>query len=341
MERVSPVRRLPKLRLAGPSASPEPVVVRAAPVAEHVALGDAHEHAGARQGRQGRGAVHQGVDERVVVPRGGRRAHDAPQGRQALARLGAEVVGGHPVRAQEVRVHHDEAPDPGTAVRQLPLRGGGGAHRHVVRDVGARALPAQVQAGEVGVARDPRVAGGGGGSEVGVGDDPGKGVPGVSVGSGDGVLGGEAVLDGDDEGGGEAGEGVEVGVEDGVEGGADAEAAAVVVDENGELGVAVAVAEAREVEARGDVGGDDDVPGGDAGGGVRGGGDELGAEVALHAVLVDADAGQRLVDQLVVRRGRRRGDGRGGHRRRSEGMRGLASTASGNSVQLQDSNPSE
>ena len=110
------------------------------------------------------------------------------------------------------------------------------------------------------MARDPRVAGGGGGSEVGVGDDPGEGVPGVSVGGGDGVLGGEAVLDGDDEGGGEAGEGVE----DGVEGGADAEAAALVVDEDGELGVAVAIAEAREVEARGDVGGDDDVPRGAA-----------------------------------------------------------------------------
>jgi len=144
MERVSPVRRLPKLCLAGPPACPEPVIVRAAPVAEHVAFGDAHEHAGARQGHQGQGAVHQGVDERVVVPCGGRRAHDAPQGRQALARLRAEVVGGHRVRAQEVRVDHDEAPDPGAAVRQPPLHGGGGAHRHVVRDVGARALLAQV-----------------------------------------------------------------------------------------------------------------------------------------------------------------------------------------------------
>jgi hypothetical protein len=307
VERVSLAGRLPNLCLAGPPAGPEPVVVGAAAVAEDVALADAHEHAAARQGRQRRGAVNEGVDERVVLPRGGR-AHEAPQGPQALAHLRAEVVGGHLVRAQEVGVDHDESPDPG-AVGQ-PLRGS--AHRHVVRDVGARALAAQEEAGEVGVARDPRVPGAvAGGAEVR--DDPGERFPGVGVGGGDGVLRGEAVLDGDDEDVGEGHEAVEVVVEDGVEGGADAEAAAVVVDEDGELGVPVV--QAREVEARGDVGGDDDVPGGHAGGVVRRGGDELGAEVALHAVLVDADAGHGLVDDLVVRGGRRRGGGCGGHRR--------------------------
>jgi len=184
----------------------------------------------------------------------------------------------------------------------------------VVRDVGPRALAAQVEAGEVGVARDPRVpvVGVVGGE---VGDDPGERVPGIGVGGGDGVFRGETVLDGDDEDVGEAREGVEVGVEGGVEGGAEAEAAAVVVDEDGELGGAPVVEARREVEARGDVGGDDDVPGGDARGGVRGRGDELGAEVALHAVLVDADAGHGLVHDLVVRGRRRRGHGCGGHRR--------------------------
>ncbi|WVZ92509.1 hypothetical protein U9M48_038566 [Paspalum notatum var. saurae] len=312
VEGVALAGRLPDLGVAGPAAGPEAVVVCAAAVAEHVALADADEHAAARQGRQRRRGVHEGVDERVVHARGGG-AHDAPEGAEALALGGVEVVGGHGVGAQEVGVDHDEPPDMGAVGQALR----GDAHRHVVRDVGARALAAQVEAGEVGVARDPRVPGGratvGGASEVG--DDPGERVPGVGVGGGDGVLGGEAVLDGDDEDAGERGEGVEVGVESGVEGGTDAEAAAVVVDNDGELGAGVG--EAREVEARGDVGGDDHVPGGDARGGVRGRGDELGAEVALHAVLVDADEGHGLVDDLVVRGGRRRGDGRGGGHRRS------------------------
>ncbi|WVZ92510.1 hypothetical protein U9M48_038567 [Paspalum notatum var. saurae] len=315
VEGVALAGRLPDLGVAGPAAGPEAVVVGAAAVAEHVALADADEHAAARQGRQRRRGVHEGVDERVVLARGGG-AHDAPEGAEALARGGVEAVGGHGLGAQEVGVDHDEPPDLGAVGQALR----GDAHRHVVRDVGARALAAQVEASEVGVARDPRVPGAAGGGGVGggeVGDDPGERVPGVSVGGGDGVLGGEAVLDGDDEDAGERREGVEVGVEGGVEGGAEAEPAAVVVDEDRELGAGTGVGEAREVEARGDVGGDDHVPGGDARGGVRGGRDELGAEVALHAVLVDADAGHGLVDDLVVRGGRRRGDGRGGGHRRS------------------------
>jgi hypothetical protein len=61
------------------------------------------------------------------------------------------------------------------------------------------------------------------------------------------------------------------------------EAAIIIVDEDGELGV--------PIEACRDVGGNDDVPRGDECGYVCGGGDELGAEVALHLVLVDADVG--------------------------------------------------
>jgi hypothetical protein len=294
--------RLPNLRLAAPSAGPEPVVVRAAAVAEHVALADAHEHAAARQALQRRRAVNERVDERVVLAGGGG-AHDAPQAAQALARRRVKVVGGHLAGAQEVGVDHDEAPDLGAQ----PLSAH--AHRHVVRDVGARALAAEVEAGEVGVAREPGVLAG----AAVVGDDPGERLPRVGVDRGDGVLGRETVLDGDDEGVGERGEAVEVGVEGGVEGGAEAEASAVVVDEYGQLlllGGRVGV-EAREVEARGDVRGDGDVAGGDAGGGVGGGGDELRAEVALHPVLVDADAGHGLVHDLVVGRG---GGCGGGHR---------------------------
>jgi hypothetical protein len=294
--------RLPNLRLAAPSAGPEPVVVQAAAIAENVALADAHEHAAARQALQRRRAVNERVDEGVVLAGGGG-AHDAPQAAQALARRRVQVVGGHLAGAQEVGVDHDEPPDLGAQ----PLSAH--AHRHVVRDVGARALAAEVEAGEVGVAREPGVLAG----AAVVGDDPGERLPRVGVDRGDRVLGREAVLDGDDEGVGERGEAVEVGVEGGVEGGAEAEASAVVVDEYGQLlllGGRVGV-EARELEARGDVGGDGDVAGGDAGGGVGGGGDELRAEVALHPVLVDADAGHGLVHDLVVGRG---GGCGGGHR---------------------------
>ncbi|XBH73314.1 hypothetical protein VPH35_100433 [Triticum aestivum] len=317
VEGVALPRRLPNVGLPAPPAGPEPVVVGAAAVAEHVALADAHQHAPARQGVQARRAVHERVDERVVLPGGGR-AHDAPQARQALPRRRVEVVGGHLVGAEEVWVDHEEAVD-GGAVGQ-PLRAD--PHRHVVRDVGAGALAAEVEAGEVGVVGEPWLEASGGGAGGGVGDDPGERVRGVGVGGGDGVLGREAVLDGDDEHAGERGEVVEVGVEGGVEGGAEAEAAAVVVDEDGELGVLGGV-EAGEVEARGDLGGDDAVAGGDPGGGVGvgGGGDELGAEVALHAVLVDADAGHGLVDDLVVGRGRRgRDGGGGGHRARGRDL---------------------
>jgi hypothetical protein len=305
VERVPLLRRLPYLRLAAPPARREPVVVGAAAVAEHVALADAHEHAVARQRVERRRAVHERVDERVVLARGGR-AHDAPQAPEALAHGGVQVVGGHPVSAEEVGVDHDEAPDLGAVGEPLL----GHPHRYVVRDVGAGALAAEVEAGEVGVVDEPRLVA----IPRGVSGDPRERLPRVRVGRRDGVLRREAVLDGDDEGVGERGEGVEVGVERGVEGRAEAEPAAVVVDEHGELGLGGGgVVEAGEVEARGDVGGDDAVVGGDAGGGVGGRGDELGAEVALHAVLVDADAGHRLVHDLVVGRRRRRRGGCGVH----------------------------
>jgi hypothetical protein len=83
-------RRLPNLRLAAPSAGPEPIVVRAAPVAEHVALADAHQHAAARQALQCRRAVDERVDEWVVLAGGGG-AHDAPQDARALVLAAART----------------------------------------------------------------------------------------------------------------------------------------------------------------------------------------------------------------------------------------------------------
>jgi hypothetical protein len=83
-------RRLPNLRLAAPSAGPEPIVVRAAPVAEHVAPADAHQHAAARQALQCRRAVDERVDEWVVLAGGGG-AHDAPQDARALVLAAART----------------------------------------------------------------------------------------------------------------------------------------------------------------------------------------------------------------------------------------------------------
>jgi hypothetical protein len=118
------------------------------------------------------------------------------------------------------------------------------------------------------------------------------------------VLGREAVLDGDDDGSGARGEGGEVGVEDEVEGRVEAEAAAMEVDEERELLSLTFPAHAgdgREVEADGDVGGDGAVFGGDAGGGICGGRDGVGTEVALDAAaLEDAYAVFDLEVDLAV-----------------------------------------
>uniref|UniRef100_A0A8R7TMY0 Uncharacterized protein n=1 Tax=Triticum urartu TaxID=4572 RepID=A0A8R7TMY0_TRIUA len=303
LQQVEPVplpRRLPHLRLGRPPAGPEPVVVGAAAVAEHVGLGHAHEDAPARQGLEPRRAVRERVDERVVLPRCGR-ARDAPQPPEPLPHRRVQAVGAHLVAPRKVGVHQDEAADAGAR-----------PHGHVVRDVGPGAVAAKVEAGEVGVAGEPRIRLGAG-ARGDLGKDPGERVPRVRVRGGDGVLGREAVLDGDDDGVGARGEGVEVGVVVGVEGGEEAEPAAVVVDEDGQPGVGRV--QAWEVETRGDVGGDGGVAGGDPGGGVGGGSDELGAhQVALHAAPVDAEAGHGLVEKLVVAsRGRRGLGGRGGH----------------------------
>lgn len=131
---------------------------------------------------------------------------------------------------------------------------------------------------------------------------PPKHGPGIIVGGGERVLGRAAVVDGDDGDVGSGDEGVEVVVVCGGGGALDAEAAAVEVDEQGEVGVGVEVA-GGEVETDGEASGvvDEEVFGGDAGGVVGGGWQDFGAEDALDAAaLVDADEGGEVLVDLVV-----------------------------------------
>ncbi|CAL5026122.1 unnamed protein product [Urochloa decumbens] len=284
--------RLDDLHLPAPPARPERLAVRAAAVAEHVLLREAHENAPARQRAQRRRAARERVDPGVVEA-SGRRGHDAPHLDQVLGHGGVPLLGGHPAAAQEVRVDQDDAADPGAAGEPL---GAGGAHGHVVRDVGPRAIAGEGQAGEVGVVGEPGLIAGA------AGGDPDERPPRVLVRGGDGVLGREAVLDGDDDGPGARREGVEVPVDDAVEGAEEAEAAAVEVDKDGKPAAPTVLGSRREVEADGDVGRDGAVFGRNAGARVGGGREGVGAEVALdESALENTDEVRRLEDDLVVR----------------------------------------
>uniref|UniRef100_A0A0D9XEJ4 DUF834 domain-containing protein n=1 Tax=Leersia perrieri TaxID=77586 RepID=A0A0D9XEJ4_9ORYZ len=104
-------------------------------------------------------------------------------------------------------------------------------------------------------------------------------------------------VDGDHENAGGGGERVEVVVVGGGIGRLDEKAAAVEVDEDGELLGGVLAGEVGEVEAGGEagVGVDDDVLGGDAGGLVDAGGKDGWPVQAIDlAALVDAKVRRRL-----------------------------------------------
>jgi len=115
------------------------------------------------------------------------------------------------------------------------------------------------------------------------------------VGDGEGVLRGEAIVDGGDENVGGGADCVEVAVVGGVEGGADAEGAAVDVEENREF-LGGGGGGGREVEAGGDggLGVYGDVFGLHGGGGVSSRRSGFVAEETLDAaVFVGAeDAGE-------------------------------------------------
>lgn len=158
-------------------------------------------------------------------------------------------------------------------------------------DVGTGAVAGEEDAVEVSVLGKPRL---GAAASGGMGGDPLGGGPGVIIRGGERVLRGSAVLDGDGEDLGLGDEGVEVVVVGWGKGRLNDEAAAMEVDEDGEL---VFVGVGGEVETGGDTGGwvDGDVFGGDAGGGVDGGGDDVSAHDALDtAALVDANEGEEV-----------------------------------------------
>ncbi|KAK1325227.1 hypothetical protein QJS10_CPA01g00211 [Acorus calamus] len=162
--------------------------------------------------------------------------------------------------------------------------------------VPARAVPADEDPAHINMGREPWI-----GSFMGLGDGPVKHGPRVVVRRREGVFRGPPVIDGHDEDFGVGGELVEVVVVDGAGGGADAEAAAVEVDEEGEL--ARRAVRVGEVKPSGDAGvlGDEGVSRGDSGGLIERRGDEVCAgEPFDGAVVVDEEEwGEVLYDELV------------------------------------------
>lgn len=131
-------------------------------------------------------------------------------------------------------------------------------------------------------------------------------IPRVVVRDGEGVLRGEAVVDGDDGDAGFGGEGGDEVVELGAGGGAEAEPAAVDVDEEGEFllgwGGEGGGGGGGEVETGGDAGygGDEDVFGSDRGLRIVGGRGEFGlaAEAVDGAVFVYPEEGGEVVSDF-------------------------------------------
>ncbi|BAT08487.1 Os09g0462301 [Oryza sativa Japonica Group] len=176
---------------------------------------------------------------------------------------------------------------------------GTGPHCGVVRDVGARALAADVDAPEVGVGGQPGLLP----LTRGVRGHPLERRPRVVVERGDRALRREAVLHRNDDDASPRGEPVGVTVRRGVERRAEAEAASMEEDEDGEPAPVAAGGGRREVDPRRHAvpRDDDDVLRGDPGGGVRGRRREVDPQEALDAAaLVHADEVGGVVDDLVA-----------------------------------------
>uniref|UniRef100_A0A0A9D3L1 Uncharacterized protein n=1 Tax=Arundo donax TaxID=35708 RepID=A0A0A9D3L1_ARUDO len=294
METVPLPLRFPGLHLAAPPIFLQLLTIQPTSAPHRVLPPDAHQHALAPQtGEAGRALRHR-VDPRVVAP-ARPRAHHRPQPDQLAEQRHAHLVRLGAVASQEVRMDQHERVHL-HAVAQLL---GAGAHRGVVRDVGARALPAEVDAPEVRVRGQPGLRPL---LARGVRGHPLERRPRVPEERGDRVLGREAVLHRHDDGAGPRGEPVGVAVHRGVERRAEAEPAPVEEHQDREL-AAGGRGGRREVYARREAGvrEDGDVLGGDACGGVGGGQGEVDWEEALGAAaLVHADEAGGVVDDLVA-----------------------------------------
>ncbi|XBH92591.1 hypothetical protein VPH35_083684 [Triticum aestivum] len=282
---------LVQLRLPRPAAGPERAVVGALPRAQPVLPGHGDQHAGGAEVLPRGRRQHQRVRVRVVDGVLAR-ADEAPGARRRLQERRVRRVGAHRAPALEVGVEQRHALEPRAAVQALLP----GAQCQVVRDVAARAVAGQEEAGEVAVPGQPLV-----GPGRRVGEHPLERRPRVVVGGRQRVLRRQAVIHRHGHHAGLGRQGVEVGVVDGVEGRLHHEGAAVEVDQDGHLGGG---AEAREVDPRVDAGGgvDGDVPGRDAGERVGGRGDAVGAHEPLHhAALVLDEEGREV--ELDLRAG--------------------------------------
>ena len=200
------------------------------PVDQHVAVAGHDEQWREGDGVQ-RGAVRPERVRQRVVPARPRRQREAPHlvghGQRQVNVVRAGRLRRRPLLAAEERVQQDA---PGDARRA----GGEGtrpdAHDRVVRDVAAGRVAGHEHAAEVRRLGEPQVGG-----RRGLGAQPGEEGIGVVMRRGEAVLRGEAVVDGEHDSGQLAGETEAGGVELGRGEAVDDEAAAVEVDDHGEL----------------------------------------------------------------------------------------------------------
>jgi hypothetical protein len=218
--------RLPGLHLATPPTSLQLLTVHASSAPQGILPRDTHKHAPATQGRQAGCALRHWVDPRVVAP-ARPRAHHWPQPDKLAEQRQAHLVRLRSLASQEEGVDQDER----VQLDAVPQLLGAGAHRGVVRDVGARALAAEVDAPEVRVRGQPGIRP----LVSGVRGHPLERRPRVPVERGDRAFRSEAVLDRYNDDARPRGEPVGVAVYGGVKCGAQAEPAAVEEYQNGEL----------------------------------------------------------------------------------------------------------
>ncbi|PAN12795.1 hypothetical protein PAHAL_2G291800 [Panicum hallii] len=277
---------LEPLHLAAPAARSEGLVVRPVPRPQQVTLRRADEDPLARKVPQARCRGDQGVHPRIVRAVGRLGAREHPQLLRERSPLRRLAVDGLP--PAEPRVEQDRTLDPRRRRRRARgrLAFGRGHHRDVVDDVPAGAVAGQVEAAEVAVLRQPGVPF--------TRDRPPERAERVLVAGRQRVLGREAVVHGDDEQAGPRGQGVEELLVHRRRRRLGDEAAAVEVDQHGEL-LAVGVGPGgrlRKVEANVESGVavDDDILRRDAGTGVEAGRHSGRADQAVDApVAVDAE----------------------------------------------------